>query len=64
KETGKVNLTVFNVAGEKVASLVDDKLEKGFHKVNFDASMLNSGVYYYKLVTPETSITKKMVLVK
>ncbi len=63
-ESGNVNLTVYNVAGEKVASLVDGKLEKGYHKINFDAARLNSGVYYYTLVTPETRITKKMVLVK
>ncbi|MCK4980260.1 MAG: T9SS type A sorting domain-containing protein, partial [Candidatus Delongbacteria bacterium] len=64
KESGKVNLAVYNVAGEKVASLVDRNLKSGYHKINFDASRLNSGVYYYTLVTPETRITKKMVLVK
>ena len=64
KETGKVNLTVYNVAGEKVASLVDGNLKSGYHKINFDAARLNSGVYYYTLVTLETKITKKMVLVK
>ncbi|MDA3839203.1 MAG: choice-of-anchor J domain-containing protein [Candidatus Delongbacteria bacterium] len=64
KESGKVNLTVFNVAGEKVASLVNGNLKSGYHKINFDASKLNSGVYYYTLITPKANITKKMVLVK
>lgn len=64
KENGKVNLAVFNVKGEKVASLVNGNLERGYHKINFDATRLNSGVYYYTLITPEANITKKMVLVK
>lgn len=64
KETGKVNLAVYNVAGEKVASLVNGNLEQGYHKIKFDATKLNSGVYYYTLVTPEARITKKMILVK
>jgi len=34
------------------------------HKINFNASNLNSGVYYYTLETPAGSMTKKMILVK
>jgi hypothetical protein len=62
--TGEVSLTVFNTKGEKVASLINEKMNEGFRKVNFNASGLNSGVYYYTLKTPEKTLTKKMLLVK
>lgn len=61
---GDVELSVYNVKGEKVASLVNEKMSEGFRKVNFNASGINSGVYYYTLKTPEKTLTKKMVLIK
>jgi len=61
---GDVTLTVYNTKGEKVASLVNEKMNEGFRKVNFNASGFNSGVYYYTLKTPEKTLTKKMVLIK
>jgi hypothetical protein len=61
---GDVELSVYNVKGEKVASLVNEKMNEGFRKVNFNASGINSGVYYYTLKTPEKTLTKKMVLIK
>ncbi len=61
---GEVSLTVFNTKGEKVASLISEKMNEGFRKVSFNASGLNSGVYYYTLKTPEKTLTKKMLLVK
>ncbi|MDA3884585.1 MAG: T9SS type A sorting domain-containing protein [Candidatus Delongbacteria bacterium] len=60
----KVKLTVFNSNGETVASLVNGKMAKGLHKVNFDASKLNSGVYFYQLDVSGMKTTKKMVLAK
>ncbi|HXK49590.1 MAG TPA: choice-of-anchor J domain-containing protein [Clostridiales bacterium] len=61
---GEVNLSVYNVLGEKVATLINEKMNEGFRKVNFDASKLNSGVYYYTLKTPEKMLTNKMILIK
>jgi len=61
---GNVELSVYNTLGEKVATLVDGKLNEGFNRIKFDASRFNSGVYYYTLRTPEKTITKKMLLVK
>ena len=62
--SGNVKLSVYNVKGELVNTLLNENLIKGFQTVNFDASGLNSGVYYYKLETPEKTLTKKMILVK
>jgi len=61
---GDVKLSVYNTKGEIVATLIDGKMNEGFRKVDFNASKLNSGVYYYTLRTPEKTLTKKMVLVK
>jgi hypothetical protein len=62
--TGKVELSVYNSNGELVSTLVNGNLNAGNHTVMFDASNLNSGVYFYTLTSPTKTITKKMVLVK
>ena len=63
-EQAVVNLTVYNVLGQKVATVVDETLEAGIHNFNFDASNLNSGVYYYRIKTDNFVEVKKMMLVK
>lgn len=62
--TGMVNLTVFDLAGGVVATLVNGMLEGGQHSVSFDAGHLHSGVYFYTLSADGFSNTKKMVLLK
>jgi len=63
-QSGIVKLTVLNAQGETVAVLLNDKLSTGNHKVNFNGASFNSGVYFYKLETPSSTVTKKMILVK
>ncbi|HAQ62260.1 TPA: hypothetical protein DCR49_09750 [Candidatus Delongbacteria bacterium] len=60
----KVKLSVYNTKGELVANLKNEKMLKGSHSVNFDASAFNSGVYFYKLEVNGFSETKKMVLTR
>jgi len=62
--SGKVNLKVFNMMGQEVATLVDGNMNSGAHLVNFDAANLSSGVYYYTLKAGDFKETKQMVLVK
>ncbi len=62
--SGNVKLSVYNAQGEVVANLVNGKMGAGLQSVDFDASNLNSGVYYYTLEAPAKTVTKKMVLVK
>lgn len=62
--SGSVKLTVLNAKGETVANLVNNSLAAGSHKVDFNGTAFNSGVYFYRLETPTATITKKMVLVK
>jgi hypothetical protein len=59
-----VKLNVYNYNGQLVKSLVDGQMNAGFHSVNFDASSLSAGVYYYTMETAGMTKTQKMVLVK
>ncbi|MEP0007792.1 MAG: lamin tail domain-containing protein, partial [Balneola sp.] len=63
-QSAKVQLTVYNMLGQKVETLVDGNLTSGSHTVRFEASNLSSGIYIYQLRTPTTSLTQRMVLVK
>jgi len=63
-QVGFVNLSVFNLLGEKVAELVNEVKQSGNHSVVFDASKLSSGTYIYTLSVNGNIITKKMTLIK
>ncbi|MGB0345987.1 MAG: choice-of-anchor I family protein [Balneolaceae bacterium] len=59
-----VNLTVYNMLGQKVMTLVESKMEAGYHAVKFDASSLASGMYIYRIQAGSFVSTKKMMLIK
>ncbi|MCK4980328.1 MAG: T9SS type A sorting domain-containing protein, partial [Candidatus Delongbacteria bacterium] len=59
-----VKLNVYNINGQIVSELVNENKEAGVHRVNFDASNFNSGMYFYTLETKGIKITKKMILTK
>lgn len=59
-----VRLDVYNILGNKIVSLVDEVRPEGAHKVNFNASGLSSGVYFYVLETSDKMFKKKMMLIK
>ncbi len=61
---GNYKLTVYNMLGQKVKTLVDRELSAGFQKVNLDANNFPSGVYFYSLSGENIQITKKMLLLK
>lgn len=63
-EQANVKITVYTVLGQEVATLVNQSMEAGVHKINFNASNLNSGVYYYRIKTDKFTAVKKMMLVK
>lgn len=63
-QSGEVRLDVFNVAGQRVATLINSQMTSGFHTVTFDASRLSSGVYLYRLETNGQVRTEKMTLIK
>lgn len=59
-----VKINVFDVLGRNVANLVNEKKPAGDYSVTFNASNLNSGVYFYRIETDYASETKKIVLIK
>ena len=60
----KVELLLYNVAGQLVKKILDEELKAGNYSVLFEASDLNSGMYYYTLKTENTKISRKMLLLK
>jgi hypothetical protein len=59
-----VSLKIFDVLGNKVATLVNEEKEPGQYNVAFDAAGLSSGVYFYKLTSGNYTSTRKMILSK
>ncbi len=62
--TNFVSIKVYDVLGNEVETLVNEKQNAGSYSVGFNAAELPSGIYFYKLVTEKFSETKKMILVK
>ena len=62
--TDHVRLAVYDVVGREAAVLVDGVRVQGTHTEIFDAQGLPTGMYVYVLSTPETALTRKMLLVK
>jgi hypothetical protein len=63
-ENTNVKLSVYNILGELVATLVNNQLAAGFYEVEFDAASLPSGMYVYSIETPTFKEVKKMMLMK
>jgi len=59
-----VTLKVYDVLGNEIAKLVNEEKPVGNYEVEFDASRLTSGIYFYKLQAGDYVETKKMVLMK
>jgi beta-glucanase (GH16 family) len=59
-----VTLKVYDLLGEEIAVLVNKEQKPGNYSVQFDASEISSGIYYYKLLTNNYSHTKKMIVLK
>ena len=59
-----VKLSVYDILGRKVASLIDKSLEAGFYMIDWNAESLASGIYFYRLITDQFTQTKKMSLIK
>jgi hypothetical protein len=62
--TSPVKLTVFNITGQKVVTLLSASLHSGFHEYEWDASHLPSGIYLYRLQAGDYVETRKMVMMK
>jgi len=63
-EAGNVSVDVFNVAGQKIATVASEFMSAGSHSVVWDASGFSAGVYFYTVKAGSFSKTMKMTLVK
>ena len=60
----KVTLQIFNVKGQFVEEILNDDIQSGDTTLEWNSEEYPSGVYFYKLTTPKTSIVNKMVNMK
>lgn len=63
-EAGRYSIKVFNMLGQEAATLLNGELPAGYHKVTFNASIMPSGIYMYRLSGRNSSIIKKMIFAK
>jgi hypothetical protein len=63
-ETGFVTISIYNMLGMEIAKLVNEEKSAGSYEVDYDATHLSSGIYFYRLETNSFVETKKMVFMK
>jgi len=61
---GHVTLEIYNILGQRIETLIDNRLDPGSCRFNWDASQRSSGIYFYKLTAGDITITKRMMLLK
>jgi len=59
-----VNMVIYDITGNEIATIVNQNLQPGTYDVEFNASDFSSGVYFYKLISGDMQFTRKMILVK
>jgi hypothetical protein len=62
--TNFVELSIYNLLGQKIATLISEKQKAGYHQAEWDARKFSSGVYYYRIESGEFQDMKKMILIK
>ncbi len=63
-QNGFVTLKVYDILGNEVATLINKQQQAGVYQVNYNASKLSSGIYFYQLKTGSYVDTKKMILLR
>jgi len=64
KDSGPTLLEVFDITGSRAATLIDGIMSTGVHSVNWDATDVASGVYFYQVISAGNKLIKKAVLLK
>jgi photosystem II stability/assembly factor-like uncharacterized protein len=59
-----ISIKIYDVSGKLVKTLIDEQKSAGYYSVNFDASLLSSGLYFYSISSPSFTESKKMIVVK
>jgi hypothetical protein len=63
-KTGKIIIKVYDILGNEVTTLVNEKKDAGKYKIQFDAVHLSSGIYFYQFIGESFTQIKKMMLIK
>jgi hypothetical protein len=63
-QAGFVNLKIYDLLGREVKTLLNEEMQAGNYTIDFNASTLSSGIYFYTLNAGEFISTKKMILLK
>jgi predicted secreted hydrolase len=63
-KTTNVKIEIYNTTGQKIETLLNEKMATGIHQLEFNAQNLSSGVYFYRIETGEFRDVKKMILLK
>jgi len=63
-ENAFVSVKIYNMSGEEVASLVNEQQQAGVYTIDFDASHLANGIYFYRMEAADFSRVRKFLLVK
>lgn len=64
RQSGHVKLSIYNILGATVATLVQDRMEPGTYQYKWDAQNQSSGLYFYSLETENYVCTRKLLLLK
>lgn len=60
----RVTIVIYDILGQRVATLCDEMQAAGYHQVIWDASEVSTGTYFYQIQADDYSVTRKMLLVK
>jgi hypothetical protein len=63
-KTALTKISIFDLLGREIQTLINKELEAGYHEININASNFNTGIYFYRLTAGNYSSTKKMILIK
>jgi len=63
-KASNVKLTIYNILGQQVITLLDQRMKEGAHMVQFDASRLASGIYFYRLEAGDVKTQRRMLFIK
>ena len=64
KKPGLVTLKVYDILGREVTTIINKELEAGYYNYQWNASMLASGIYFYRITAGDYIEVKKMILMK
>ena len=59
-----VSIRLYDITGREVSTILNREMSKGSYTVDFNASSISTGVYFYKLVSGSFSAAKKMMVIK